>query len=274
MSAGARPDFSPLVRRVGRRQVSRWAGRMARKLKSDRVLFTATLLLVCASIVMVYSASALVALERFDQPYLLPHQAGAAGRCWAWRSWRSPCGSTTGPIATKRSSGALLALVGLMLVAVMFSRPVNGTRRWFGIGGLGIQPSELAKVACVLFTALMLERRMHRIDEAALFAPPDRHRGRRPARPDPAAARLRHGCLAAAHRRGDGLCRRPATTGTWSARRWPSPPVIYSPADASRYRWHRLIAFLEPVGRSAGRRLPDRSSRSSRSARAACSAGA
>ena len=43
---------------------------MARKLKSDRVLFTATLLLVCASIVMVYSASALVALERFNQPYL------------------------------------------------------------------------------------------------------------------------------------------------------------------------------------------------------------
>jgi cell division protein FtsW len=42
---------------------------------------------------------------------------------------------------------------------------VNGTRRWFGLGGLGLQPSEFAKIACVLFTALMLERRMHRIDE-------------------------------------------------------------------------------------------------------------
>ena len=42
---------------------------MARKLKSDRILFTAALLLVCASIVMVYSASAVVALERFQQPY-------------------------------------------------------------------------------------------------------------------------------------------------------------------------------------------------------------
>ena len=42
---------------------------MARKLKSDKVLFTATLLLVCASVVMVYSASALVALERYQQPY-------------------------------------------------------------------------------------------------------------------------------------------------------------------------------------------------------------
>jgi cell division protein FtsW len=55
--------------------------------------------------------------------------------------------------------------VVLMLVAVLFSAPVNGTRRWFGVGGLGIQPSELAKIACVFFTALMLERRMHRIDD-------------------------------------------------------------------------------------------------------------
>ena len=43
---------------------------MARKLKSDRVLFTSTLLLVLSSIVMVYSASAVLAFERFNQPYL------------------------------------------------------------------------------------------------------------------------------------------------------------------------------------------------------------
>jgi cell division protein FtsW len=50
-------------------------------------------------------------------------------------------------------------------VLVLFSTPVNGARRWFNVGGLGIQPSELAKIAAILFTALMLERRMHRIDE-------------------------------------------------------------------------------------------------------------
>jgi len=42
---------------------------MARKLQSDKWLFLATLALVCVSVVMVYSASALVALERYDQPY-------------------------------------------------------------------------------------------------------------------------------------------------------------------------------------------------------------
>jgi hypothetical protein len=43
---------------------------MARKLKSDRVLFITTILLVGLSIVMVYSASAVLALERTGQPYL------------------------------------------------------------------------------------------------------------------------------------------------------------------------------------------------------------
>ena len=56
----------------------------------------------------------------------------------------------------------LLAVVGVLLVAVLFSRPVNGARRWFAVGGFGIQPSELAKIAAIVFTAMMLERRMHR----------------------------------------------------------------------------------------------------------------
>ena len=43
---------------------------MARKLKSDKVLFLAAILLVCVSVVMVYSASAVMAMERYHQPYL------------------------------------------------------------------------------------------------------------------------------------------------------------------------------------------------------------
>ena len=40
---------------------------MARKLKSDKVLFFATILLVALSIVMVYSASAPMAMERYGR---------------------------------------------------------------------------------------------------------------------------------------------------------------------------------------------------------------
>jgi len=137
---------------------------LARKLKIDRVLFTATLLLICASVVMVYSASAVVALERFQQPYLfLTKQA-----LWSVLGLAVLLVSIRVDYRTYRNEAfiwSLLGLVVLMLVAVLFVSPVNGTRRWFGVGGLGIQPSELAKVACVFFTALMLERRMHRIDD-------------------------------------------------------------------------------------------------------------
>ena len=137
---------------------------MARKLKSDRVLFTATFLLVCVSIVMVYSASALVALQRFDQPNLfLTKQA-----LWTAMGLAVLAVAMRVDYRTYRNDTFIwtaLAFVALMLIAVLFRAPVNGTRRWFGVGGLGIQPSELAKIIAVLFTALVLERRMHRIDD-------------------------------------------------------------------------------------------------------------
>ena len=137
---------------------------MARKLQSDKWLFLATLALICASVVMVYSASALVALERFQQPYLF------VTRQLMWAAFGVAVLSIVMRIDYRayrndRLIWLLLAVVGCMLLAVLFRGPINGTRRWFGVGGFGIQPSELAKLAAILFTALILERRRHRINE-------------------------------------------------------------------------------------------------------------
>ena len=139
---------------------------MARKLQSDKWLFVATLALICASVVMVYSASALVALERFQQPYLF------VTRQLIWASVGIAVLSIVMRIdyRTYRNDKlvwALLGLVGILLIAVLFSRPINNARRWIGIGGFGIQPSELAKLAAIIFTALVLERRRHRINEVS-----------------------------------------------------------------------------------------------------------
>jgi cell division protein FtsW len=137
---------------------------MARKLKSDQVLFLATLLLVAASVVMVYSASAVWADKQFRQPNLFLIKQGM----WAalgiavlrvvmmidYRNYRQPAVIWT-----------LVGLVTLGLVAVFFSPAVNGSHRWLGLGFMGIQPSELAKLAVILLTAAVLERRMHRINE-------------------------------------------------------------------------------------------------------------
>src|SRR3954469_2869080 len=137
---------------------------MARKLKSDRVLFMATIGLVCLSIVMVWSASAVVAMERYQQPYLfLIKQAmwSGLGLAVLWVAM----GVDYRVSKQERVVWASLGLVAFALIAVLFSPPVNNARRWFGVGGLGIQPSELAKLAGIFFIASMLERRMHRINE-------------------------------------------------------------------------------------------------------------
>src|SRR5262252_3122123 len=138
---------------------------MARKLKSDRVLFIATIALVGLGIVMVYSASAVVMMERYQRPYLfLTKQAMWAALGVAvlgvimrfdYHHYRQPSLIWT-----------CFGLVTLGLIAVLFSSPVGGARRWFAFGGLGIQPSELAKLSAIFFIAALLERRMHRINDA------------------------------------------------------------------------------------------------------------
>ena len=140
---------------------------MARKLKSDKGLFLATLLLVCASVVMVYSASAVLAMGRFQQPpwfFLLKQVVWAvlgigllaAAMRVDYRLLRSPLVIRAG-----------LAICVAALILVFFGPAINGTRRWFSIGGVGIQPSELAKVAVILFTAAVLERRLEKTDRVA-----------------------------------------------------------------------------------------------------------
>jgi cell division protein FtsW len=137
---------------------------MARKLKSDRVLFIATILLVGLSVVMVYSASAVVMMEKFQRPYLfLTKQA-------MWAAMGIVVLSVVMRIdyhnyKRKELIWVGLGCVALALVAVLFSPPVNSARRWFAIGGLGIQPSELAKLVAIFFIADTLERRMHHINE-------------------------------------------------------------------------------------------------------------
>jgi cell division protein FtsW len=137
---------------------------MARKLKSDKLLFTAMLLLVCASVVMVYSASAVIAMERYHQPNLFLFKQAT----WVllglavmpivmridYRHYRQPLVIWTA-----------LGIVAFGLVGVLFGPRINGARRWFGVAGVGVQPSELAKIAVIFFVAAILERRMDRIDD-------------------------------------------------------------------------------------------------------------
>jgi cell division protein FtsW len=143
---------------------------MARKLTSDKWLFLATLLLVCASVVMVYSASAPKGLEHDRAVYFVTKQPmwaalGVAAMALAmrfdYRHYKQM------PLVY-----AVLAVTIVALVAVLFSTPVKGARRWFGLGSFGVQPSELAKLVLVIFTAATLERRMPRANEVGYLLAP------------------------------------------------------------------------------------------------------
>ena len=145
---------------------------MARKLKSDKLLFLATLLLLCASVVMVYSASAVLAMDRYEQPpyfFLFKQVTWAVlGVCLLSLAMRVDYRSLKQPVVIWTALGvSTVALIG-----VFFGPPINGTRRWFALGGIGVQPSELAKVAVIIFTAAVLERRMEKIDHATYVLAP------------------------------------------------------------------------------------------------------
>jgi cell division protein FtsW len=137
---------------------------VARTLKSDKWLLSATLLLVGISLVMVYSASAVWSSQRFDSPYLFLIKQSVfiamglvallVGLRVDYHFYRKPAFIW----------GSLIVVVVLLLAVFGFA-PKNGTRRWISLPGFTLQPSELAKLAAIFFTAALLERRMHRINE-------------------------------------------------------------------------------------------------------------
>jgi len=68
-----------------------------------------------------------------------------------------------------------MALTFAMLVAVLVpgvGRTVNGSSRWLGVGPFIVQPSELAKLVLLLFTADLLARRAKKIDQTQLTLRP------------------------------------------------------------------------------------------------------
>src|SRR5262249_22864752 len=132
---------------------------MPRKMSPDYWLFLVVLALLGLGVVMVYSASAILATDRFrDAHFFLKKQLFWAvlglGVMWgvmpiAYRRWR--------PLVTP-----LLALSFVLLVLVLvppFGHSINGTRRWLRWGAISVQPTELAKLVLVLYLADFLARR-------------------------------------------------------------------------------------------------------------------
>ena len=57
-----------------------------------------------------------------------------------------------------RASPILYGLILLLLVAVLFTSPINGATSWFDIGSFSFQPAEFAKIAIILFMAWLITK--------------------------------------------------------------------------------------------------------------------
>ena len=136
---------------------------MAKRVSVDKWLFTVTLLLVFIGLVMVFSASAVMAKERFGSPY------GFLVRQMAWAGAGIVAMLVIMNIDYRKYRRAsvvftFLGFTSLLLIAVFLFRDSHNTHRWIKLGGFSLQPSELAKPAIIFYLAYFLESRWQHIN--------------------------------------------------------------------------------------------------------------
>ena len=137
---------------------------MAKRVGVDKWLFCVTLLLVLFGLAMVFSASAVMAKERFGSPYTFVLRQAA----WAvfglvamvllmrvdYRKYNRP------NIVFPAVAVTILCLLGAFLMP-----DSHHTHRWIHFGIFSLQPSEIAKPTLVLFLAWFLQDRMQTIED-------------------------------------------------------------------------------------------------------------
>jgi len=147
------------------------AAKKAKRILADRPLLIATILLVAVGLLMVFSASAVMSEERFGSAYLflrkqlLWDSLGVVALliCMQmdyhrWQKWTYP----------------LLGAAVSALVLVLFIGPmIKGARRWIHLGPISFQPSEIAKLALILWMSCYLDRHKSQLkDFQKGFLPP------------------------------------------------------------------------------------------------------
>jgi cell division protein FtsW len=129
------------------------------ELTARRLLMLAAGILACIGVVMVASASMGIASADFNNPFyfftrhlvyvLIGVTAATIAANIPMQFWQ-------------RWGWHILFVAFVLLVLVLIphiGRRINGSARWIGVGGLTIQPSEIAKFAIVLYMSNYLVRR-------------------------------------------------------------------------------------------------------------------
>lgn len=129
----------------------------------DALLLCAVLSLVSLGLVMVYSASAVMAQDKLgDSLYFLNRQLMAAGMGVVAMAM----GMKVGWRRLARLAYPLLLVTLVLLVLVLIpgiGTTAGGARRWIRFPGFGLQPAEVAKVAWVVYLSYSLAKKREKV---------------------------------------------------------------------------------------------------------------
>ena len=131
---------------------------MPRRLEMDRWLFGVTVVLCLVGAVMIFSASAVTAEKEYTHSYyFLVRQAAwlVLGLLGMFALMRTDYRRLREPAVVYTTVCAVL----LLLVGTFFLDKSHATHRWIRYGPVGIQPSELAKLAVILYLAWFLDQK-------------------------------------------------------------------------------------------------------------------
>ncbi|MBB6735872.1 putative lipid II flippase FtsW [Cohnella zeiphila] len=131
----------------------------------DFLLLILTLLLVGFGVVMVFSASSSMTVVSkkfgYDALYFTKRQV-----MWAGLGTVAMLVLMNVPFSKyKKWFAPFLFLSVVMLMIVPFTPSVNGAHSWLGVGGLGIQPTEFAKIAVILYLAAIITKKEDKFRE-------------------------------------------------------------------------------------------------------------
>jgi cell division protein FtsW len=131
---------------------------MARKLAPDKWLFAATTGLALFGVVMVYSASAVMAAKENGNQFFYVLKQGV----WVFIGFMVMLlmmQFNYQQLKNRRLVYGLLLMTVFALMAVFCFTSSNGAHRWIKLPGVSLQPSEISKLALIIFLAYFLEKR-------------------------------------------------------------------------------------------------------------------
>lgn len=160
-TAGGADAINDIPVRLSSRDYARSQTRSSIHTGFDTVLFWVVMTLLCYGLVMVYSASiAMPDNPRFRNyshtHFVLRHGVAIGiGLVAAILAFQVPMSRWA-----QWAPSLFMATFGLLVLVLFVGKGVNGATRWISLGVMNFQPSELAKLAIVMYAAGYMVRRM------------------------------------------------------------------------------------------------------------------